>query len=81
MLLCNENRLADIAMGGVEPSIKMDDTLDLIVVVYRTDMSPNSNIPVVVWRRRQTALQVFGHRMHFLAQVLIEHGTLPQRDS
>jgi hypothetical protein len=58
--------------------MKMDDTLNLIVVVHQADISANSHIPMVVWWRRQIALQVVGDWMYFLTQVLIQHGTLPQ---
>src|SRR5579862_1153082 len=58
--------------------MKMDDTLNLIVIVHQADISANSNIPMVTRRRRQAAPQVLGNRVHFLAQVFIEHGTLPQ---
>ena len=57
--------------------MKMDYSLNLIVVVHQADMPPDGNIAMVAWRRRQLPLEVMRYRVDSLSQILIEYSPLP----
>ncbi len=70
--------MPDGSIGNGSASMEVDHAFDLKLVIDQTHMSADGDVAVIAGGRRELTLQILGHRVHFPAQIRVEHSAFPE---